>query len=517
MNDLVLPMTLNVKAEYYENEVWRPIINIAELSEIKIDNYMISNYGRVYSKHKQCIMSPYIGNSGYYAIKLKLINDKKQDFHIDRLVAYSFLCGDVNYNKFVIHKNLNIKDNNAYNLQWVDWPEYCDYLLKLNNYYVEGTYYKILNTSVPPFINLYENNYIVSNIGCIINLMNSTVYSSINSTNMDNPEVTLYGKNGYCHTLCLKRIIIYTFKYREDYFRLEVVNLDGNKKNCHIDNLEYRDNIIKEPVTVPIKRTVLLYELINIPKISEDEIWTTIPSIGELAKYNTHGYFVSNYGRTYSIKTNSILKNSKARNNYIKIALPTKENNINNIKQVFVHRVVLIAFSFFIGCENYQVNHINGIHNDNRLLNLEWCDAKYNINHAYENKLNMNYGENHSEAIYTYNDVCNVIDAYIKGFTNIKIQNMYPHININFINDVICARARFIDIRNYLINNNYTLSKYYGNNKNKIINICKSSNSRTDVCKLLGIRLHTIDRIIISLTYYIIKNNNDKWVDYLSY
>ena len=63
---------------------------------------------------------------------------------------------------------------------------------------------------------------------------------------------------------------------------------------------------------------------------------------------------------------------------YCEIGLSTD----SGMKQYRVHRIVLSTFSPRDDMYNLQVNHINGIKNDNRLENLEWTTGNENMQHA---------------------------------------------------------------------------------------------------------------------------------------
>ena len=101
------------------------------------------------------------------------------------------------------------------------------------------------------------------------------------------------------------------------------------------------------------------------------EIWKKIEKF--------ENYYVSNLG---NVKSYQKLKNGttlKAINDsgYLYVNLC----NSNSRKKIAIHR--LVAIYFLDNKENKkEVNHINGIKNDNRIENLEWCTVKENNIHA---------------------------------------------------------------------------------------------------------------------------------------
>lgn len=105
------------------------------------------------------------------------------------------------------------------------------------------------------------------------------------------------------------------------------------------------------------------------------EEWKRIYVDGEKTNYK-----ISNEGRVKSV--HKIRKLSKKKTGYIQIVLC-----INGKVRTFrVHRLVSIAFH--LNPENKpHVNHINGIKDDNRAINLEWCTQSENEKHAFRTGL----------------------------------------------------------------------------------------------------------------------------------
>ena len=100
-------------------------------------------------------------------------------------------------------------------------------------------------------------------------------------------------------------------------------------------------------------------------------------------------YEVSNYGRVRSVSRwvsnntakryvkGRILKDCFHRYGYRDVCL--SKNNQHKLYKV--HRIVACAFIKNILLKPY-INHKNGITNDNRLDNLEWCTQKENVLHG---------------------------------------------------------------------------------------------------------------------------------------
>lgn len=103
-----------------------------------------------------------------------------------------------------------------------------------------------------------------------------------------------------------------------------------------------------------------------------DEIFKPIPELSDGIKPY---YMISNYGTVLNIITNTEIIPHENENGYLQVSLMTKTGRVFRK----VHRLVMMCFFYFEGCENFQVNHINGNKHINAYWNLEWVTSKENV------------------------------------------------------------------------------------------------------------------------------------------
>jgi hypothetical protein len=95
-----------------------------------------------------------------------------------------------------------------------------------------------------------------------------------------------------------------------------------------------------------------------------------------------YNYFVDVTGRVYSIRSD-IVKQLKLRtrsDGYQTVDLYRHHER----KTIYIHRLIAETFMPDHDLELDQVNHIDRNRNNNKLENLEWCTAEYNLQYRFK-------------------------------------------------------------------------------------------------------------------------------------
>jgi hypothetical protein len=120
----------------------------------------------------------------------------------------------------------------------------------------------------------------------------------------------------------------------------------------------------------------------DIPYSYAGEVW--MPIDGSIVENIREGvYYVSNYGRFYSLYINTIMRQTLDKDGYLLIGFYTNDN-----KQIVcrAHRIVLQAFCPIPNPEEFEVNHKDTRKSNNCVYNLEWVTPMENVHHS------MKYG-----------------------------------------------------------------------------------------------------------------------------
>ena len=129
-------------------EIWKDIEDYERL-------YQVSNLGNVKSKKRNKLLKPYTTSNDYLVVKLSH-NNKQINYFVHRLVAKAFIPNPENKPQ-VNHKDENIQNNNANNLEWCTHSYNQNYGkrnkrvqeklgIKINQYDLKGNYIKTFNS-----------------------------------------------------------------------------------------------------------------------------------------------------------------------------------------------------------------------------------------------------------------------------------------------------------------------------------------------------------------------------------
>ena len=152
-------------------------------------------------------------------------------------------------------------------------------------------------------------------------------------------------------------------------------------------------------------------------------------------------YFINKVGdvKSYAqFKEGRILKSNYDKDGYKRITLTLNGKN----KRYSIHREVLKAFSPHPNQDNLEVNHINGVKDDNRLENLEWVTTSENQQHAFDTGLSKSGGE-HTNA-QRYEVICEGV--VVGRYTNMWVLEDTLDLSRGAIRKRIARNAPIYDV-----------------------------------------------------------------------
>jgi len=175
INDKIEKSSRLYNIEPIEGEIWKPILGY--------DGYEISNKGRVkhfaisYNKFYLLTLSPNQKSNRFYVTLCN--NDKKENLQVARLVGFNFCDGYSEINNTINHKDGNVQNNDASNLEWVSQS--------YNNLHAYNKLKRQKNIGTPNrWTIIYNNKYIFKTIAAYARFIGKSETQA--RRYIDNPE-----------------------------------------------------------------------------------------------------------------------------------------------------------------------------------------------------------------------------------------------------------------------------------------------------------------------------------------
>ena len=168
--------------------------------------------------------------------------------------------------------------------------------------------------------------------------------------------------------------------------------------------------------------------------IDSSEIWT--PITDRIAEGVYPWYYISSYGRVFNIHSGRYLKSAIDSKGYLYYNL----KGYNGQRNYRTHRMLMLAFNYFEGCEIYDINHKDRNTTNCSLDNLEWCTKSENILHAYRGQFNNRQGEDRVNSKHTNQQAREACERIASGESMMDIANDMG-VSVDFIYSISTGKA----------------------------------------------------------------------------
>ncbi len=154
----------------------------------------------------------------------------------------------------------------------------------------------------------------------------------------------------------------------------------------------------------------------NVDLVATDEIFKPV----KIYNQSYDDYFISNYGRLYSFKTDRCLCQKIDKRGYVSYKLFRN----GKIKYISAHRLVAFAFVVNPKPKVYNtVNHLDENPQNNYYANLVWCTDKINLNYGTAQKRRA---AKRSKAVMQFDEQ----HKYIASYSSLPEASKSTHISI---------------------------------------------------------------------------------------